>query len=963
MISQNFDSAFERLKLLVFQFELNQKQYLSPAYSEAQARLDFIDKFWMALGWDVNHEHQTNPYEQEVKVERNEKLAGRRGRADYAFFTMPNFRDVRFYVEAKKPARDLDNADDYFQTIRYGWSSRTPLAVLMDFEQVRIIDCRYKPNLNTAMDRCVLKFHYSEFSDKDKFSEIYWLFSREAVLNNSLEKYTESLPGAKGKARQKALIATGGYQSIDDVFLAELDGYREELARSFKNKNPDLDSRDLTEVTQRTLDRLVFMRFLEDKLIESEPLVSNFGDSGSTWRDFIAASRKLDRIYNGIIFKDHPVLDAPSFQADEKVFGDICEQLSHANSPYDFNAIPIHILGSIYERFLGKTIVATAKRATVEEKPEVRKAGGVYYTPEYIVRYIVENTVGKMIEGKSPDEIKTMHFADIACGSGSFLLGVYDVLLRGYSAWYNKNKGNREKGIKAGCLLNDDETLRLSLRQKGEILLNNVYGVDIDAQAVEVAQLSLYLKLLEDETPASTRSYQQSFREALLPSLNKNIVCGNSLIDWDILDGLLFDREEELKLNPMSFASTFSDVMKAGGFDAIVGNPPWGAEFNAQQSSYFRRLFRSAQTANKDSYALFIEKALFVSKESGLLGYITPDTFLRKNDYLPIRQLFLTSTKVKELIETGPVFSQVRDTWCLVMTLSKGIPNATDIISHKKISRFIVSAEERLKKFGEGNWDSVTKAHQKMWQERPYLIVGYLATEENQKIVGKLEQHQRLGNQLNNYRISRGEEGSKFNIVSDEEGDFRLVIPADIEGYFVKEGVKVSQNSLTINKVRSFYSHPKIWVIRIQKMRWKQRIVCSFDLRANSAGMKTLQVIISPNDDTHLLKYLSGILSSTLMNFYCINYLADDLNQSYLEKLPIRTINFSDPKDKAHHDKMVNLVEQMLSAKQQLANAHSERDTNYYENKCQHLEREIDRLVYELYDLTEEEIALVEGTK
>ena len=147
---------------------------------------------------------------------------------------------------------------------------------------------------------------------------------------------------------------------------------------------------------------------------------------------------------------------------DDDAFAGICESLAHVNSPYDFNAIPIHILGSIYERFLGKVIVATDKRVRVEEKPEVRKAGGVYYTPEYIVRYIVENTVGKLIAGKTPDQIAEMRFADIACGSGSFLLGVYDLLLTYHGHYYNDNPGKARKG---DCIERDGK-LYLSLQQE-----------------------------------------------------------------------------------------------------------------------------------------------------------------------------------------------------------------------------------------------------------------------------------------------------------------------------------------------------------------------------------------------------------------------------------------------------------------------------------------------------------------
>ena len=348
-----FEEAFERVKLLGREFDANKAHFLSPNYQEPEVRKDFIDKLLIALGWDVNHDSQTNPFEQEVKVERGVTMHGSQRRADYAFFIAPNFRDVRFYCEAKKPFGDIATAQNYFQTIRYGWNAQTPIALLTDFEQFQILDSRYKPDIDTALNHCIRKFHYSEYADKDAFSLIYYLFSRDAVATGSLDKFAADLPKKRGKAVQRGLFK-GGYQSIDDAFLEELDDYRDTLARAFKNKNPKLDGETLTEITQRTIDRLVFMRFLEDKLIHPENLIANFGDRGTAWQDFVATSRHLDGIYNGIVFKRHEILDSPNLTIEDDDFSAICETLAHINSPYDFNSIPIHILGSIYERFLGK---------------------------------------------------------------------------------------------------------------------------------------------------------------------------------------------------------------------------------------------------------------------------------------------------------------------------------------------------------------------------------------------------------------------------------------------------------------------------------------------------------------------------------------------------------------------------------------------------------------------------------
>src|SRR6058998_480691 len=287
-IPQTFDEAFARVKELVALFKDNESVYLGPRYNEADARKDFIDKFWIALGWDVNHEEQVDPYKQEVKVERGVATSEFRKRADYAFLG-PNFRDVRFFVEAKKPHAGIDTPLFYFQTIRYGWNSHVPISVLHDFEEMRVLDCRYKPDINTALGHARLKYHYTDYASEESFRTIFYLFSREAVTNGSIQEFAKGLPKIS-RMRATRGVASDEHQSIDESFLQELDDFREELARAYKRKNPELDSAALTEVTQRTLDRLVFMRFLEDKLIESDPLIEDLSKKGKSWENFIATS-------------------------------------------------------------------------------------------------------------------------------------------------------------------------------------------------------------------------------------------------------------------------------------------------------------------------------------------------------------------------------------------------------------------------------------------------------------------------------------------------------------------------------------------------------------------------------------------------------------------------------------------------------------------------------------------------
>jgi adenine-specific DNA-methyltransferase len=654
LLNPTVDRAAETASRLAKEFDANASYYLSPSYQEAEVRKDFIDKFLFALGWDVNHDIQRNPFEQEVKVERSVHMgATAQRRADYSIAIAPEYDTPVLYVEAKKPHADIATADNYFQTIRYANQRSHPIGVLTDFEQLHIVDCRYQANIQTAIHRSLLRFHYSDYLNQEKFAAIFFLLSRPAVYRGSIQKYAESLPVPKGRPGQKSFVSLA-YKPLDEYLLETLDGLRESLARSLKIKNQQLDSAALTELTQRILDRLVFIRFLEDKLIEPVPIIPSLGESSnrSAWQDFVEVSGRLDKIYNGIVFKHHDLIDVPGkLTVDDKSFADVLDAFDFHKSEYLFSDIPIHILGSIYERFLGNVIVATEKRATLDPKPEVRKAGGVYYTPRYIVDYIVENTIGKLIDGKSPTEISELRFADIACGSGSFLLGIYSYLLKYVTRWYN----TRPQKAPKNAVVRRSGALYLSLAEKSRILCDSIFGVDIDPQAVEVAQLSLYLKLLEDETTASARQYTMDFHQPLLPSLTENIKCGNSLVASDFNAGKQFDfldAEVSQKLNTFDWSVEFRAIMESGGFDAIVGNPPWGADFDAGQLAYLR--VHQARVVDRmvDSYIYFFDKAMQLAKADGSIGFIVPSTILNQVDARALRGL-LIQRRLSHLINLG----------------------------------------------------------------------------------------------------------------------------------------------------------------------------------------------------------------------------------------------------------------------------------------------------------------------
>jgi type I restriction-modification system DNA methylase subunit len=1064
----NFDEAFAAVQSLAKDFDAQKDFYLSPQYQEAEVRKRFIDKFLHALGWDVNSDVQKNPFQQEVKIEPAVTVGKSERHADYAFYVAPHFRkhDVRLFVEAKKPAGELVTPENCYQTIRYGANAGTPLAALTSFRQLVVLDSRYKLNIDTATKKVVRHYDYTDYADAAKFREIFDLLSRDAVAANSLETLAESLASKRGKAVQRGTNEI----PIGDAFLKELDTYRGILARAFKNRNPDLDGETLTEITQRTLDRLVFLRFLEDKGIETKESVANFGRRGTPWLDFVAASKRLNGIYNGIVFRPHK-LDGPDFQVDEDVFAGVCKWLSDPRSFYLFDIIPIHTLGSIYEQFLGKVIVTTDKRARVEEKPEVRKAGGVYYTPDYIVRYIVENTVGKLIAGKTPAQIAEMRFADIACGSGSFLLGVFDLLLHYHRDWFNANP---DKAKKAGCVQRDDGAWHLSLQQRREILLHNIYGVDIDRQAVEVAQLSLYLKLLEEETTGTAREYQMEFHETLLPSLAKNIVCGNSLIGTDIVSGELFEPVEERKLNPMNFEDRFPQIFRRrrgdeaqtllkdksetphvvsydsgggelrdappgqldytmpgvplhgsfsykkskkektvpppalpeseyeGGFDAILGNPPYLPIFELDKHTldYFAKKSLFYQK-RYDAYALFIEQSLrFLKSEKGLLGYIVPSSLMNNEAFILLRKHIAEQTTILEMrVLGGNVFCGVnKDTMTILVQKKVPTPDS-DLIKVKYFSaenegwgkcekdfslpsnKLLADGAFAMSASNENDLcQKIAKAHKtkplscfcKSFQG---IVTGsdnvFIVAEEEECSFSKEEEKYLrpflFGSDIGRY----GFVSAPQKIIYVTRLDSLRGIPK-IQKRLEQERDKLSRRRETRQgkipwyalhwpRDKDIFEQPKILIQGIRNLTLPRRIVATVDNSDTYAGVN-LTIVNKFADCQYSLAFFLGILNSGAVNFLFRHRFVDHrIKNCYIDTVPIPELDLSVSADKALHDKLVALVEQMLAAKPQLARAQSDADKEFYGNKCVDLDRRIDALVYELYGLTADEIKIVEG--
>ncbi len=402
------DQAIKKLTELVKRFDEQYASYKNSTYNETQTRRDFIDPFFKSLGWDVDNEQGYAESYREVIHEDRLKISGVSKAPDYSFRLVGGKK--LFFVEAKKPSVLVkEEIPPAYQIRRYGWSAKLPISIITDFEEFSLYDCTVKPNPTDKASTARIK--YLNFRDYAKEFDFFWeTFGKENVLKGSFDKFVKSDTHKKGTA------------TVDKEFLQSLDEWRTYLATSIAINNKKLDEDEINFAVQQIIDRLIFLRIAEDRNVEP------FGNlkqtlTGDHYKHLFNLFKQADDKYNSGLFDFKKDKISEYLTIDNKVLKNIITDMYYP-SQFAFDAMPVEIMGTAYEQFLGKVIrITPAHHAKIEEKPEVRKAGGVYYTPQYIVDYIVKNTVGKLIEGKKPDEISKLKIVDPACGSGSFLIG------------------------------------------------------------------------------------------------------------------------------------------------------------------------------------------------------------------------------------------------------------------------------------------------------------------------------------------------------------------------------------------------------------------------------------------------------------------------------------------------------------------------------------------------------------
>jgi type I restriction-modification system DNA methylase subunit len=994
------EAAYDKIGDLVEHFA-SQIEALKKKQKEAETRIMYINPLFDALGWDIDNTKLRLPVSYKDVIHEDElKIGGKTKAPDYCF---TNYGKRTFFLEAKKPSVLIKtDTDPSYQLRRYGWSAKLPISILTDFEEFAMYDCTKQPKENDATTVGRLKYiTYDQYLKE--FDWIWDLFSKEQVVKGSLEQFA--------KADKK------GTQSVDYAFLQSLDEWRNLLATNIAIRNKQLDEDEINYIVQMNINRIVFLRNCEDRGAEAygklKDCLVNAKDEGAYFSNMYRLFGEADRKYNSGLFDFSKDTLSKSVVIDNKVISTIVSELYYPKSPYEFSVIGAEILGTAYERFLGKVIRLTAgHQAKVEEKPEVRKAGGVFYTPQYIVEYIVKNTVGKLVEGKTPEEIEKIKICDPACGSGSFLLGAYQFLLNYHTDWYTKNY-KKSRNVKDSPLTPEGN---LSTQIKKEILLNNIFGVDIDTQAVEVTKLSLLMKCMEGETAASMQT-TLTF-ERVLPTLDTNIKSGNSLIDFDFYEGQL-DFGEDKKIKPFNWKQAFPQVFKQGGFDVVIGNPPY-VEFKQLDIQIKKALEPKYKTAKGkyDLFIPFIEKGLQLLNQNGVISYIVPSMFIKRDYGKEIRKYIAENAQIQKLIYFGDfqVFDQVT-VFPFIFILSKNKTYQTSEIvlfpTQKGLNHFAVNKslnnplnDISLKytistnHFDSNPWslqDDAIKSLKDKIEGTPnsvrlqdiskYIFVGIQS--------GKDEVFFLNEETINNQQLEReivipifkGRDIMKYK---SSWGGTYIIFPYD------KESNKVIDENRLKNTYPNVYRYLKerrdllkgrdyfeksnklwyeLWCER-NFQKFNQLKIVNAEISDNNrfyldsssflGNTKTFNTVLIDDWKNQYL-YVLGILNSSVLEFFHKQISVPkaggffEYKTQFLNHYPIRKINFNDKVEKIAHDEIVKNVELLLKINADLQDESDAKKKEQTQGRIAYAEQRINEIVYELYGLTKEEIQIIES--
>jgi type I restriction-modification system DNA methylase subunit len=903
--------------------------------NEMQTRLGYILPLFKALGWDTSNINEVSP---EEKVSR--------GWVDFSF----RIGNVpRYFLETKKVNEDLNDPRWVKQAIDYAWTKSVTWALLSDFEGLRVFNAEWKES--NPFSAQFIAFDLDSYLTE--FERLWWL-SRPETLARRLDAEAEKV----GKKVKRLPVS----QHLFD----DLKKWRENLFKNYKAFNLGYSAAQIDEAVLRLLNRLIFIRTAEDREVEDNRLRSlvrvlkDKKQISRLDRELAELFRQLDATYNSELFAPHfsEELQIPPSDLEE-----VIEGLYEKNYVlYNFNALDADVLGTAYEQYLGHVVAegdaSSPLSAHVEEKRTKRKSQGIYYTPAFVTKYIVRQTLGRYLDEHGYNPSRPPRVLDMACGSGSFLIEAFDVI----DAYVAKQRGQSHKG----------EVDILDRARQLEVLQNCIFGVDKDRQAVEVARLNLLLRALHS-------------REKL-PMLD-NVQHGNSLISGTPEELKIYFGENWRAKDPFNWEQEFEQVMRDGGFDLVIGNPPYVNAYNMQTDDrlFFSDSGKYASPHKKyDLYVLFLENALRLLKEGGRLGFIIPHPILNQTYAERIRKIILDTCSIETIVDLSNfrVFQEATVSTCILIVRKENDElrrqkNQLNVIRQLDYSTGILAS------------DSSYQIPQSVFYDTSQYMFRLELETSALRLAQRIEAQSFKTEDL--FYVSMGAEVHSREDSEDKRGKEALILTqpkGDSKPYL--EGKEVGRYTITWQhryldyvpskmrrpKFHQLFENPKILVRAIayglsatydtNGFYVDQKLICCMQYRLLDQRRQVRAPTTYWGGNKYHDLYVLGLMNSRVLAYYYQAVLFDGLSivPDNIRKLPIRRIDFENPAEASAHDEIVKLVEKMLALQKERRSVRLEDDLDRVralEKEIARVDAEIDRQVYALYGLTEEEIKIVEG--